>query len=316
MLFDFTLNATPRELAVNTWKEFQDDDVLGMSAQLAYYFFLGLFPALLFVAAVASYFPVANLTDEIVRWLGPVAPSGVVDIITTQLLRLSESRDGGLLTVGFLGALWSSSAGVVAIISTMNRAYDVGESRPWWKVRLIAIGLTFALALFILVSFAAIILGSDLFLAAGTRFGLDAEAVLAWRLLRFPLAFTLVASGIALVYYFGPDVDQDFVWITPGSILATALWILVSWGFSVYVANFTDYTGTYGTIGGVIVLMLWFYLSGLAILTGAEVNSEIEHASPSGKEPGERKPGERRVIGARARRALEARRALRAPGST
>jgi membrane protein len=151
-------------------------------------------------------------------------------------------------------------------------------------------------------------LGSDLFLWLGGRAGLDTQAVFAWRMLRFPLAFVLVATAIALVYYYGPDVEQDFVWITPGSIVATALWIAVSAGFSVYVSHFTDYTGTYGAIGGVIVLMLWFYLSGVAILVGAEINSEIEHASPYGKAPGEKKPGERRVIGRRARlRSVEGR---------
>lgn len=118
MLADFTLTLTPRELVVRTYKEIQEDDVLGMAAQLAYCFFLGLFPALLCLAALSSFFPVATLTDELLRWLGPVAPRGALDILEGQLQRLSESRDGGLLTLGVLGALWSSSAGVIAIIST------------------------------------------------------------------------------------------------------------------------------------------------------------------------------------------------------
>lgn len=315
MFMDVTVPVSLRELATRTFKEIQDDDVLGMAAQLAYYFFLGLFPALLFVAAVASFFPVANLTDEMIRWLGPVAPPSVIDILTSELVRLSDSRDGGLLTLGIIGALWSSSAGVVAIISTMNRAYDVEEGRPWWKVRLTAIGLTFALALFILVSFAAIMLGSDLFLSIGQTLGFDTQVAFAWRIVRFPLAFILVATAMALVFYFGPDVEQDFVWITPGSIVATALWVVVSLGFSVYVSRFTDYTGTYGAIGGVIVLMLWFYLSGVAILIGAELNSEIEHASPEGKAPGEKVAGERRVIGARARRRAQERAAAPEAGA-
>src|SRR5215208_8310286 len=118
----------------------------------------------------------------------------------------------------------------------------------------------------------------------------------------------MVATGIGLVYYFAPDAEQDFVWLTPGSVLATLLWILFSLGFKIYVTNFSDYNETYGAIGGVIVLLLWFYTSGLAILIGAEMNAEIEHASPYGKEPGEKVPGQRRKIGPAAMRAWVAKR--------
>jgi membrane protein len=119
--------------------------------------------------------------------------------------------------------------------------------------------------------------------------------------------FALVATGIGLIYYFGPDAEQDWAWITPGAIVATMLWLLVSLLFKVYVANFTDYEGSYGAVGGVIVLMLWFYVSGIAILTGAELNAEIEHASPYGKAPGQKNEQGKRLIGARAERAFRER---------
>jgi membrane protein len=119
--------------------------------------------------------------------------------------------------------------------------------------------------------------------------------------------FVLVATGIGLIYYFGPDADQDWVWITPGAIAATILWLFVSLLFKIYVANFTDYEGSYGTVGGVIVVLLWFYVSGIAILTGAELNAEIEHASPHGKAPGQKNPQGKLLIGARAARAFEQR---------
>jgi len=118
------------------------------------------------------------------------------------------------------------------------------------------------------------------------------------------LVLAIVAVGIGLIYYFGADAEQDWVWITPGAVVATVLWLLVSLLFKVYVANFTDYEGSYGTVGGVIVVLLWFYLSGIAILTGAELNAEIEHASPHGKPPGQKNTQGRRVIGARAARAF------------
>ena len=126
-----------------------------------------------------------------------------------------------------------------------------------------------------------------------------------WKILQWPLAFFLVSTAVGLVYYFAPDAEQDWVWITPGAIVGTLLWVIVSLVFKVYVANFADYNATYGAVGGVIVLLLWFYISGLAILVGAEMNAEIEHASPYGKDPGEKVPGQKKKIGAAARACLQ-----------
>ena len=126
-------------------------------------------------------------------------------------------------------------------------------------------------------------------------------------MLQWPLVFALVATGIGLIYYFGPDADQDWVWITPGAIAATILWLVISLLFKLYVANFTDYEGSYGTVGGVIVVLLWFYVSGIAILTGAELNAEIEHASPYGKAPGQKNAQGKLLLGARAARAFRER---------
>jgi membrane protein len=130
-----------------------------------------------------------------------------------------------------------------------------------------------------------------------------------WKILQWPLVIALASLGIAIIYYYAPDAEQDWIWITPGSILATLLWLLISLGFRVYVTNFGSYTETYGAVGGVIVVMLWFYLSGLAVLVGAELNAEIEHASPYGKEPGEKLPDEKKKIGALAERDWDDRRA-------
>ena len=130
------------ELARRTWRDAIDDDVLGLAAQLAYYFFLALFPAILFLLAIASFFPLANLTDDIGRALGPFVSPQVLELIQDQMRRLANNDSGGLLTFGVACALWSSSAAIVSIVGALNRAYDIEESRPWWKVRLLAIGLT------------------------------------------------------------------------------------------------------------------------------------------------------------------------------
>jgi len=268
------------------------DNVLDLAAQQAYYFFFALFPALLFVIAVASFFPLQNLIDQVVVMLSRFAPKDVVDIITGAMKSLSDQNNGGILTFAFLVAIWSSSGAMVSIITTLNAAYDVTESRPWWKTRLIAIGLTVGIAVFILASMFLVVAGPTVAenLAARMHLG-EAVKWAAW-VLQWPLVFALVASAIGLVYYFAPDVEQDWVWITPGSVLATVLWVIVSIALKLYYQLVPNANAAYGTIGGIMVLMLWFYLSGLALLLGAEMNAEIEHASPYGKDPGERVPGE------------------------
>ena len=307
MLKAFDLPLSWGELLKRTLKDTSEDDALGLAAQLAYYFFLALFPALLFVLALASFFPLTNFIDEIVRALRPIAPAEIISFLEEQLRRVSNADSGGILTVGILGAIWSSSAAVVSIIGSLNRAYDIEEGRPWWKVRLTAIGLTVALAVMILVSFSLIVAGPTVAEHLASAFGLGAVFEWTWKILQWPLAFFLVSSAVGLVYYFAPDAEQDWVWITPGAIVGTLLWVIVSLVFKFYVANFADYNATYGAVGGVIVLLLWFYISGLAILVGAELNAEIEHASPWGKEPGEKVPGQRKKIGAAAGRAYKAR---------
>jgi membrane protein len=307
MFAAFDIPVSWGELLKRTARDSGQDDILGLAAQLAYYFFLALFPAILFLIALASFFPITNLIDDITRALQPIAPAEVLGFIQDQLRLVSNSNRGGILTLGILGAVWSSSAAVVAIIGALNRAYDIEESRPWWKVRLTAIGLTISLALMILVSFSLVVAGPALAERLAAGFGLGAAFEWTWKILQWPLAFFLVTTAVGLVYYFAPDAEQEWVWITPGAGVATVLWFMVSLGFKVYVTNFTNYNATYGAVGAVILLMLWFYISSLAILAGAELNAEIEHASPHGKEPGEKVPGRKKAIGAAAARAYKAR---------
>jgi membrane protein len=291
-----------RDLLVKTYKEVLDDDVLGLAAQLSYYFFLALVPALLFGLALASFFPLGNLTDDVSRVLGPVVSPEVLELIQQQMQRLGNAESGGLLTFGALGALWSSSAAIVSIVNALNRAYDIEESRPWWKVRLTAIALTLGLAVFILVAVSLVLAGPTVASYLGETLRMGKAFEWTWLILQWPVAMALVATAIGLVFYFGPDADQDWAWITPGALIATVLWLLVSLATKIYVSNFTDYDAAYGTIGGVMVVLLWMYVSSIAILVGAEINAEIEHASPYGKAPGQKTKDGRRVLGARAAR--------------
>lgn len=307
MLTYFDVPISYRELIKRTFKEVQDDDALGLAAQLAYYFFLALFPTLLFLIALASFLPAEDLVGRVVAMMQGVAPAEVISIIREQLSKIAEGEQAGLLSFGVAAALWSSSAAMVAVISALNRAYDVEDARPWWKQRLVAILLTLGVSLFLLVATALVVAGPEMAEFITGRFGLSAAVEWAWKILQWPLVFILVTSAVGLIYYFAPDVEQDWVWITPGSLLATVLWLVTSLGFRAYVVNFGSYNETYGAIGGVMVLMLWLYLTGLVIIVGAEMNSEIEHASPHGKDAGEKVPGQRRSVGARAARLFKQR---------
>jgi membrane protein len=284
------------ELIKRTCREVLADDCLGLAAQLAFYFFLALFPALLFLAAIVSFVPVAGLLEAITTNLSRVAPTEVLAIIQDQILKIAHEQNGGILTLGMLGTIWSTSTGLDAIISTMNQAYDIQEGRAWWKVKLIALGLTVTLALFIVISFTLVLVGPALAERLADWAHVGPAFAWTWKIVQWPIIFLLVTLAVALIYYYAPDAVQEWIWITPGSVLATTLWLLISLGFKFYVAHFAAYNATYGAIGGVIVTMLWFYLSALAVLIGAELNAEIEHASPDGKDPGEKVAGEKQMV--------------------
>jgi membrane protein len=302
-----------REIMRRTFNEVVfKDNCLGMAAQLAYYFFFALFPALLVLLAIAQYVVDGESILRMFELMRGFAPPEALRLITDQIVKLRASDPGGILTIGVLTALWSSSAAMTAVIDTLNRAYDIEEGRPWWQVRLTAIGLTVGVAAFIILSFSLVLFGPAAaeWIADTTRLGPGFEW--GWKILQWPLVFAFVATAMAIIYYFAPDAEQDWVWLTPGSIFATALWLAASLGFKYYVANFGNYDAeTYGAIGAVMVLLLWFYISGLVILIGAEMNAEIEHASPYGKEQGEKIPGQKRKIGPAAMRAWMARRRAR-----
>ncbi len=309
MLAHFKVPLSWKELATRTAKEIAADDLLNLAAQQAYYFFFALFPALLTFISIASFFPIHNLVGEIVTLLGRFVPPDVLKIITDQITKISQSEHGGILTFAFLLTIWSSSGAMVSIISTLNAAYDITEGRALWRVRLIAIGLTIGIAIFILASIALVLAGPTLAEHIANAMHLGPAFKWTWWILQWPIVFALVASGIGLVYYFAPDAEQDWLWITPGSVIATLLWVVVSLGLKLYISYFGNYNETYGTLGAFIVLLTWFYLSGLAILIGAELNAEIEHASPYGKDVGEKVPGEKRKIGPAAARDYEERKA-------
>src|SRR5262245_1818902 len=189
-----------RDLIKRTYEEVLADNCLGLAAQLAYYFFLALFPALLFVVALISFIPVAGLLDSITTMLGRVAPYEMLKLVQDQILQIAQDKNGGLLTIGMIGTIGSTSSGVTAIIDTLNQAYDIQDSRSWWRVRLIALGLTIALAVFIVVSFALVLVGPTLAEKVADWAHMGAVFTWTWKIVQWPVVFGMVSLAVAMIY--------------------------------------------------------------------------------------------------------------------
>jgi membrane protein len=291
---------TWKELARRVWQQISEDDVWGRAAQLSYYFLLALFPLLLFLTSLLGYFAEAGteLRNNLLSYLAQVMPASASDLVHNTVEEIAQAKGGGKLSFGILATLWAASNGMGAISESLNAAYNVKEQRPWWKVRLVSVGLTVALAVLIISALTLVLYGGEIADKVAASFGLSDAFTITWKILQWPIILAFVLLSFNLIYYFAPDLrDQDWKWVTPGAVIGLALWLLVSFAFRAYLHFFNSYSATYGSLGAVIILMLWFYLTGAAILIGGEINSEIENAAaeegePDAKERGEKDPGE------------------------
>jgi membrane protein len=284
----FFRGSSIRDISKGVWREVRDDNCMGQAAQLAFYLIFAAFPFLLFLATLLGYIPIPNLMDRIMEYLAPLLPGEAATLIRENVRQLVTDQKGGLLSLGIGMALWTSSSAFVAIMDNLNRAYDVEEGRAFWKVRGIAILMTIGISIFIALSMALLIFGPQIGGWIAAQVGLGTVFEITWNILRWPVIVLLLILAMALIYYFAPDVEQKWKWITPGSIFAVIGTIAAALGFSFYVNNFGSYNKTYGSIGTIIVLLTWLYIVGFVILVGGEINAEIEHASPEGKDPGEK----------------------------
>ena len=285
---------TPLQLGKRVYHEFDDDEVLTRSAALAYYFVSALFPMIFFLMAVLGLFAQSHdLQSSLLNYAARFMPGDAYSLIQKTLKEVANNSTGLKLAFGLVLALWSGSGGVVSIMDALNRCYHVKDSRPFWKQRLVAIGLTIAIAALTIVALAIVLYGGDIVDFVGSHVGLSSVTVVAWRVVQWPIALFFVVLSFALLYYWGPDTEQKWQWITPGSVVGVLLWIGASLVFRVYLHFFNSYSKTYGSVGAVIVLLLWLYITGIAIMVGGEINSEIENAAakrghPEAKEPGEK----------------------------
>jgi membrane protein len=281
---------TFRELAVRTWRETSEDGILGHSAELAYYFLLALFPMLIFLTSLVGFLP--GLQEAIFTALAKFVPGEAMRLVSGTLSDVTRNRSVGLISFGILGALWAASGGVAAVMGTLNVAYDAREERALWKVRLIAVGLTIILALLIVGGTTLVMFGDRFATWFAAQLGLGTAFAAVWGVVHYLVGFAFLFLGLGLIYYFGPSVEQDWKWVTPGAVFAVASMVVASLLFSLYLRFAPDYSATYGSLGAVVVLMLWLYLMGAVILIGGEINAEISHASdhPVDQKEGSNRP--------------------------
>ena len=271
---------TVAELGRRLWRESREDELFGRAAQLSYYALLALFPALIFLTALMGLFSVQNYMPELMSYLRNVLPADALSMVRRFLIQITEGSGANILSLGALGALWASSSGVTAIMDALNVVYDVKEdSRPFWRSRLTAIVLTLALAGFVILALTLVLYGSSIGSWIADFVGLGSVFAWAWNIMQWPVILALMLLVVDTVYFVCPDIEQEWRWVTPGSVFAVFMWVVVSLGFKAYVDNFGDYNKVYGSIAGVIVLMLWLYWSGMVLLLGGEINAEIEQTA-------------------------------------
>jgi len=284
----FVSDMTQKKFVTDLYSEIEDDNVFNGAAALAYYWMLAIFPLTIFLLSLLPFLPIPNLKDAIMDLLGQALPREAATLFTDVVSEVTSNTSGGLLSFGLLFTLWSASSGLYAIMQQLNITYDVKEGRSFWRVRGVALLLTVMFLVMIVGAFALVVFGGVVQDWLASFMGQSSLLLGFFAALRWIIIIGLILMGFAIIYYFGPDVEQKFQFITPGSIIGSALLIAASVGFSFYVSNFSDYTATYGSIGAVIILLLWLYLAGLVILLGSEVNALLEHYNPAGKNKGEK----------------------------
>jgi membrane protein len=268
----------------NTWDSMFDDNLLGRAAELGFYFLFALFPTLLTACAVLGLAArsAAHIYEHLLQYLSIVVPPSALGTVLEAFNQTAAAASTGKITFGLVAALWSASVGFSAIQGTLNVVYRVKETRPYWRARLSAIGVTFLLSIVVSLMLASLLIADFVARLAHLRIH---DRLLAFltassaRTLGWVVATAFLSLLFALIYYFGPDVKVSrWRWLTPGAAFGMLGWVLGSLGLRVYVHYFNNYSATYGSLGTVIILLTWFYLSGLMLLLGGEINSEIEAA--------------------------------------
>lgn len=278
---------SPTDLHKRSWiyvvrktvREFSKDQCTDLAAALTYYAVLALFPALVALISLLGVFGQGQSTvDALLEIVDQIGPASAVDSLEPTIERLTSAQGAGLaLIVGLLGALWSASGYVGAFGRAMNRVYEVGEGRPIWKLRPLQLALTLFFVVLVALAAASLVVTGPVAEAVGEQIGLGSTAILIWDIAKWPVLLAVVVLIVAVLYYATPNVKQPkFRWISIGAVFAIVVWIIASAGFGLYVAMFSSYDKTYGSLAGIIVFLLWLWITNLALLFGAELDAELE----------------------------------------
>jgi len=269
---------TPLKLTRLAIKKIGMDELSTRSAALSYYFLLALFPMFLFLISLVGVFAGPELRGSIISAFGRLAPGSSSQLVNSVINQTFRSSTGIKLAAGILGALWAASGGMSAVVTSLNVIYRTPETRPWWKQKLTILGLTIALALLIIVALVLVLYGGRIGQLIAEHVGLGSVFKALWQVLHWAVSFAAMFLSYALIYYFAPNLEErHWHWVSPGAAAGVGLWLLASVGFRIYLHFFNSYSATYGSLGAVIILMLWLYITGLAILVGGEINWVIEN---------------------------------------
>jgi len=285
------------QLAKRVWHEINRDEVFTRSAALSYYFFSALIPMVFFLMAVLGMFASQSehLRANLLNYFAQVMPPAAFMLVEKTLREISNNSTGLKLAFGLVLSLWVGSGGLSSIMDALNRCYHLQESRPYWKRTLGSLGLTVIMASLTICALTIVLYGGDIARFVGTHIGLSNVVLWIWNAVEWPVALFFVLVAFALIYYWGPDAKQQWRWITPGSLVGVVIWVSASLLFRLYLHFYNSYSKSYGSLGAVIVLLFWLYITGLAILAGGEINSEIENAAAERGHPEVKGAGEKAV---------------------
>ncbi|MEU9016803.1 YihY/virulence factor BrkB family protein [Actinomadura sp. NPDC048394] len=277
--------SAPTDLPATSWGraarraagEFQRDNLSDWAAALTYYAILSIFPAMLVVVSLIGLGG-KSVTNDLIDNLNGIAPGAVKTVLVNAITQLQNNRAGAgvIAIVGILAAIWSASGYVGAFMRASNAIYDIPEGRPVWKTVPLRVGVTVVTLVLLSASVIAVIVSGPLARKAGDLLGLGSTAVTVWDIVKWPVMLIIVSFLFALLYWAAPNAKRGFRWVTPGGVLAIVLWLAASGVFAAYVTNFSNYNKTYGSLAGIIIFLVWLWITNLAILLGAEMNAELE----------------------------------------
>lgn len=268
----------PFDLAKRAVKNFMKNDMGTYAAALSYSALFALFPFLIFLVALLGFLHIPQFFTWVLEQAQAAFPPDAYQRIADVVTQIQHRPRGSLLSFGIIAALWAASSGVRALMNALNVAYDVKETRPIWKRYLLSVVYTLGFAILLILAAALMILGPQGMQWLADHAGLSGVFVTLWTWLRFPVLAIILMIVAALIYYVAPNVQQRFTLLTPGAVLAVIIWLIASIGFSIYVSNFANYNATYGSLGGIVVTLLYFYISASVLLLGAEVNAVLYRA--------------------------------------